>query len=122
MKPIPHLRDPQQAPVFKRKGGASWGPSRVPGSLRSRKLIALLGVLIVGLFATVQAVHAHPSGTADESHCSICLAAHATATVVALPSLPVLVLIRAEVPQFAPQHPYIAPSTTPSIRPPPATA
>lgn len=88
---------------------------------RSRKLVALLGVLIIGLFATVQAVHAHPSGTVD-SHCSICMSAHGAVAVVALPSLPVLDLIRAEVPQFAPQRPYIAPSATPSIRPPPATA
>ena len=89
---------------------------------RFRKLAALLGLLIFGLFATIQVVHAHPLGQSEDSHCSICLVAHATATLIALPAVPVLVFIRAEVSPVEPQLPYIAPSAALFIRPPPATA
>jgi hypothetical protein len=89
---------------------------------RFRQLGALLGILILGLFATIQVMHAHPLGHTDDSHCSVCLAAHATATLIAPPTVPVLVFIRAEVSPAEPQLPYIAPAAALYIRPPPATA
>jgi hypothetical protein len=89
---------------------------------RFRKLAALLGILILGLFATLQVVHAHPLGQTDDSHCSVCHVAHAPAALLAPVSLPALVLIRAEVFPVEPQlgHTVLAPALF--IRPPPATA
>jgi len=84
---------------------------------RFRKLAALLGILILGLFATIQVVHAHPLGQTDDSHCSVCLVAHATATLIVLPAVPVLVFIRAEVSPAEAHLPYTVPSAALFIRP-----
>jgi len=56
---------------------------------RFRKAAVLLGVLMVAVFATLQAVHAHPeNGLAENPHCAICAAAHVRAIVV----IPIIVV------------------------------
>ena len=89
---------------------------------RFRKWAALLGLLIFGLFVTVQVLHAHPLGQADDLHCSLCLAAHATATILALPTLPVLASVLARTSPVEPQLLLITRSARYFIRPPPAIA
>jgi hypothetical protein len=97
-------------------------PLRQFDHARSRRFSVLLGILIVGLFATLQAVHAHPLGQADDSHCSICMVAHAPAALAALPILPVLAVAPARESPAEPQFPHIVVSAPVSIRPPPVTA
>ena len=87
---------------------------------RFRKLAALLGLLIFGLFVTVQVLHVHPPSQADDSHCSVCLAAHGPATVSAPTSLPVPVLLRAELVPVRPQLWHSTVDCALFIRPPPA--
>jgi hypothetical protein len=50
---------------------------------RLRKLGVLLGILVVALFAFIQAVHMHPESSPADSHCAICAAAHAPALAAA---------------------------------------
>jgi hypothetical protein len=87
---------------------------------RFRKWTVLLVILIFGLFAAAQTIHAHPFGQVDDSHCSICLAAHAPAMVVALPAPPVLVASAEQAPSAEPQLPHLVHSGPLFIRPPPA--
>lgn len=82
--------------------------------------LALLLVLVCGLFMAVQAIHAHPIGQADDPHCSLCLVAHASVIVVALPVLPVLIGSITRVPAPEAQAPHVAHSGPLFIRPPPA--
>jgi hypothetical protein len=82
--------------------------------------LALLLVLIFGLFMAVQTIHAHPIGHVDDLHCALCLVAHASVMVVALPVLPVLVESAVPVPPAEVQVPHILHSAPVFIRPPPA--
>ena len=89
---------------------------------RQRRLrnLALLLVLICGLFMAVQAIHVHPIGHVDDSRCALCLVAHASVIVVALPVLPVLIESIIGLPPMEVLAPHIAHSGPFFIRPPPA--
>ena len=88
---------------------------------RFRKLAALLGILILAVFAIIQAVHFHPLEQTD-LHCSICLAMHAVVAIIALPALAVLLTIQTQVSPVKRLLHYITHSTSIFIRPPPTTA
>ena len=85
------------------------------------KRAALLGVLIIAIFATIQAVHFHADGQSD-IHCSICLAVHATPAIIGLPSLVLLLTVQARLFPAAPILAYIPHFRFVFIRPPPITA
>lgn len=58
-----------------------------------RRWPVLLAVLLLAVFAFVQAVHVHPElGLADNAHCATCLAAHTPATIIAPAVLPAIVV------------------------------
>jgi hypothetical protein len=88
---------------------------------RFRKLLALLGVLLLAGFAVIQAAHFHfDAGTAGDSHCAICLLLHTPATlVVAAIVLPVLACVRAQVLVLEPQLRSFGAIAPPYSRPPP---
>jgi zona occludens toxin (predicted ATPase) len=86
---------------------------------RSRKL-ALLLVLIFGLFMAVQTVHHHSFAHPDDPHCALCQVVHASAAVVIVPALPVLTTSIADAPPAEVQSPLLAHSAPICIRPPPA--
>lgn len=86
---------------------------------RRRQWGALLAVLFLGVFASLQVAHGHLPGGAEDSHCAFCLASHTVAAVVAPPALPTLVQVRTEPPAAVVQVPSIAPSISLFIRPPP---
>jgi hypothetical protein len=87
--------------------------------LRIRKEIALLGVLIRGMVVVVQTIHFHPLEQA-EWHCSICLAVHATAAILALPILAVSLAFQFQIAGPGPRPQGISRSASIFIRPPPA--
>jgi hypothetical protein len=87
---------------------------------RSRKL-ALLLVLIFGLFMGVQTFHAHPLGHEDDAHCALCMVVHASVMVVALPALPVVITSVAAAPPVEAQLPCLIHLAPVSIRPPPVS-
>ena len=87
---------------------------------RRLRNLALLLVLVCGLFMAVQAIHAHPIGQADDAHCTLCLVAHASVILVALPVLPVLIGSIIGRPPMEALAPHITHSGHLFIRPPPA--
>jgi len=91
------------------------------GRDRFRKLLALLGVLLLAGFALVQAAHFHSdAGTDDDSHCAICLLLHTPATfVVAAIVLPILACTRARALVLEPQLLSFNSIAPPYCRPPP---
>lgn len=91
---------------------------------RRRKLTALFGILIFALFAATQATHFHPADSqTDSSHCSVCLAAHAPVTVLALPILPVLAAAQVPVVPVQTETCHSAPLPSPLFsRPPPSVS
>jgi hypothetical protein len=91
---------------------------------RRRKLTALFGILIFALFAATQATHFHPADSqADNSHCSVCLAAHAPVTVLALPKLPVLAATLEPIVRAETESCHSAPLPSPLFsRPPPSVS
>jgi len=93
-----------------------------PDAARYRKCLALLGLLLFGLFVAVQVIHAHPLGQDDDLRCTVCLTTHATPVIFDLPVLLVLVSVLARISQAEPQLVVILRFTRSFIRPPPATA
>jgi hypothetical protein len=124
---MPRLdRTPVQAPQARRP---RWELRSAPANAKSpfavapwRKLAALLAIVLLGLFATLQVAHVHTPGAVDDSHCAFCLAAHGVAAVAALPTPPALVLIQTHTPAPEALFPDTSPSISHFIRPPPATA
>jgi hypothetical protein len=90
---------------------------------RMRKLVSVLGILLLLAFGLEQAIHSHPQPSPTEgSHCAICVVAHAPATVTAPTFVPALVIINAHLVLFEPlAHDSVTPRSL-YIRPPPLTA
>jgi hypothetical protein len=54
-----------------------------------RRIVAVLGVVLLIAFGVVQAAHFHPGdGLAGDSHCTLCAVAHAPAAVPAVSAIP----------------------------------
>jgi hypothetical protein len=93
------------------------------GRMLHRKLVSLVGILLLVALGLIQAVHAHPqSGHSEHSHCALCLVAHATPAVVAPVTAPSIAFIPIHLVLFEPplrSSNMLSPFCS---RPPPAIA
>jgi len=89
---------------------------------RLRKLGVLLGVLMVAIFAFIQAVHMHPESSPADSHCAICAVAHAPALAAVPVLLPTPRFTGSRVPIFQAQECILVSLAPLYGRPPPPIA
>lgn len=89
------------------------------------KWAVVLAILVFVVIATAESVHIHPhllTGDSDgsESHCPLCMAAHATAAPTVISISPVLAFVYAPAESSEPQLQSRLFVPAASIRPPPA--
>jgi hypothetical protein len=97
-------------------------PASHSGRSRFCQLLAVSAILMLAVFALVQAAHIHTDGQFDSVHCSICLAAHQSTAVISTPPfIPELMVVQAPLPepvcQFiaSPQHSELFSRPPPSV-------
>lgn len=89
--------------------------------LGSSRYIALICVLLLLVFAGLEATHAHADGKVQaSSSCAICVSAHASAPALSANPLPTLRPLATIAIQFETERPSTALRLTFFIRPPPA--
>ena len=89
------------------------------------KWAVVLILLVFAFIATAECVHFHPNllagdSSAPESHCSLCLTAHAAAAPIAVNISPVLAFVFAPAESSEPQLQSRRFVPAASIRPPPS--
>ena len=87
---------------------------------------ALLFVLVITVFGTVQAVHIHGGPAArganeSATHCALCLATHSVATITEAISSPAPIILSVAIVVTRPQAESRLVVRTSFIRPPPVT-
>src|SRR5262245_52852010 len=88
--------------------------------LGSSRRLALMCVLLLLLFAGLEATHAHADGKVQASSCAMCVSAHASAPALTANPLPTLRPLARVAVQFETERPRTAVRFTFFIRPPPA--
>jgi hypothetical protein len=88
--------------------------------LETSRYVALICVLLLLVFAGLEATHAHAGGKVQASSCAMCVSAHASAPALAANPLPTLRPLARIAVQFETERPSTALRLTFFIRPPPA--
>ncbi len=88
--------------------------------LGSGKLLALMCVLLLLVFAGLEATHAHADAKLPPGSCAICVSAHANAPALTLHPLPTLLPLATVAVPLDKEHQSTAPRLAHFIRPPPA--
>ena len=87
---------------------------------RSSRRLALMCVLLLLVFAGLEATHAHPDTQRADSSCAICVSAHANAPALIVHSLPTLRPVARVAVQLETERPTTPLKRTFFIRPPPS--
>jgi hypothetical protein len=92
--------------------------SKIP--TRSSRRLALMCVLLLLVFAGLEATHAHSDAQRPDSSCAICVSAHANAPALIVHSLPTLRPVARIAVQVETERQTTALKRTFFIRPPPS--
>jgi hypothetical protein len=88
--------------------------------LESSRVVALMCVLLLLVFAGLEATHAHADGKVSASSCAMCVSAHASAPALTANPLPTLRPVARVAVQFETERPRTALRLAFFIRPPPS--
>jgi hypothetical protein len=88
--------------------------------LDTGRRVALVCVLLLLMFAVVEATHAHADGKVQAAPCAICVSAHANAPAITVHVLPVLQALATTAVPFQTEGKTTVLGSDLFIRPPPA--